>query len=334
MRFNHLTRREFISLLGGAAAAWPLGARAQQGERVQRIGLLSGTAKDAEGQSRFTAFRRGLQELGWTEGRNLRIDERWSVGGSDAIRGHAAELVGLAPEVILVSSTAALAVLQQETRSIPIVFVQVSDPIGQGFTPSLARPGGNITGFTNFEFSISGKWLELLKEIAPQVRHAAFLFNPATAPYAGAFLRQAEAVGPAFKMTSTGAHAADADGIERTIAALALEPDVGLVVLPDVLTTAHRERIVALAAERRLPAVYPFRFFAVSGGLVSYGVDIPNQWWRAAAYVDRILKGAKPGELPVQQPVKYELVINLKTAKALGLDVPAKLLALADEVIE
>lgn len=327
-----MRRRAFITLLGGAAA-WPLAAQAQQ-QRLRRLGVLRALDEsDPEVKSWLAAFQEALQRLGWEQGRNIEIEYRSALGDEQRLRTYAAELVGMAPDVLFAAATPALVALNQETRSLPIVFVQVSDPIGQGFVSSLARPGGNITGFTNFEFSISGKWLETLKTIAPQVTRAAFMFNPKTAPYAAAFLQQAEATGPAFAIRSIAAPAHDAADIERTVEALAGGSN-GLVVLPDVLNTTHRELIIMLAARHRLPAIYPFRFFAMSGGLISYGVDIAGQWRRAASYTDRILTGARPGDLPIQQPVKYELVINLKTAKALGLEVPPTLLARVDEVVE
>jgi putative ABC transport system substrate-binding protein len=329
-----MRRREFITLLGGAAAAWPLAARAQQSGRVRRIGALMGIAEnDPESQARITAFLQRLQELGWTEGRNVRIDYRFAGGDTRRMRAYAAELVGLAPDVILVQSNDGLAALRQETRTVPIVFAVVADPVGSGFVESLARPGGNITGFTIFEPSLGGKWLQALKEIAPGVTRVAAILHPETTANVG-FLRAAEAAAPSFGMTLTAEGVHDAAEIERAVTAFAAEPNGGLVVLPHPVTAAHRDLIIGLAARHRLPAVYAFRFFATAGGLMAYGNDSVDLFRRAAAYVDRILKGEKPGELPVQAPIKFELFINLKTAKALGLEVPPTLLGRADEVIE
>jgi putative ABC transport system substrate-binding protein len=328
-----MKRREFITLLGGAAAAWPLAARAQT-KRMRRIGVLMGlVAKDPEAQSRVAAFENGLQELGWVNGRNLSIEYRWA-GDGNVLRDHAAELLAMAPDLILANSTPVTAALREQSRTVPIVFTQVVDPVGAGFVDSLARPGGNLTGFTSFEFSIGTKWLEALKQTAPRVTRVALVFNPQSAPYADLFLRPVEAAAPSFSVASTGAAARDPDHVDRVFDALAREPHGGLMVLPDISMTNYREAIVALAARHRVPAVYPFRFFAASGGLMSYGTDVAEIFRRAAAYVDRILKGTSPGELPIQAPTKYELVINLKTANALGLTVPPTLLARADEVIE
>jgi ABC-type uncharacterized transport system substrate-binding protein len=331
---SDMRRRQFITLLGGAAAAWPPVARAQQGERMRRIGVLMAvTERDPESQFRVNAFEAGLRELGWVEGRNLHIEYRWAPD-PDLLHRQAAELVAATPDLILANTTPVLAALLRESTTLPMVFVQVTDPIGSGFVPSLARPGGNVTGFASFEFSIGGKWLEALKEIAPAVTQVAVIFNPHTAPYAPAFLRPIEAAASSFAVKPMPATASDAAGIEVAIEAFARIANGGLIVLPDVSTVNGRDLIIALAARHRLPAVYPYRFYAASGGLLSYGTEVGDQFRRAAAYVDRILKGAKPAELPVQAPTKFELVINLKTAKALGLEVPAKLLALADEVIE
>jgi putative tryptophan/tyrosine transport system substrate-binding protein len=329
-----IRRREFITLLGGAAAAWPLTARAQQGERMRRVGVLNPFAEnDPEVLANITAFRQALQKLGWTDGRNLRIDYRWGGANPERIRAHATELVALEPDVILVSSPLALQPLQQETRSIPIVFTGVSDPAGSGFVASLAHPGGNVTGFAVAEFSMYGKYLELLKEVAPQVTRVAVMMNPEQVPQAGNW-RAIETVAPSFKVLLTAAHVRDAAEIERVIDAFARESNGGLIVLPSALTIVHRELIIALAARHRLPAVYAFRQFVVDGGLMSYGVDLVDQYRQAASYVDRILRGEKPAELPVQQPTQFKLVINLKTAKALGLEVPWFLQQRADEVIE
>jgi ABC-type uncharacterized transport system substrate-binding protein len=328
-------RREFITLLGGATAVWPLAARAQKSERMRRIGVLMGlVASDPEAQSRAAAFESSLRELGWVKGRNLGIEYRWAGGGENVLRDHAAELLAMAPDLILANSTPVTAALREDSRAVPIVFTQVVDPVGAGFVDSLARPGGNLTGLTSFEFSIGTKWLEALKQTAPRVTRVALVFNPQSAPYADLFLRPVEAAAPSFLVASTGAAVRDPDDVDRVFDTLAREPNGGLMVLPDISMTNYRESIIALAARHRVPAVYPFRYFAASGGLMSYGTDVVDVFRRAAAYVDRILKGASPGELPIQAPTKYELVINLKTAKALGLEVPPMLLARADEVIE
>ena len=330
-----MRRREFVILLGGgAAAAWPLAARAQQSNRLRVVGVLLAMAPDdPEAQLRIKAFEAGLQELGWTEGRNLRLEYRWAGGDAALLRKQATELVGLAPDLILATSTPVLAALRQE-KTLPIVFVQVTDPIGGGFVPNLARPGGSLTGFTSFEFTIGSKWLEALKHVAPAVTRVALIFNPDTAPFAHLFWQPVEAAAPSFDIEPMQAPVRDVGEIERTIAAFARNANGGLMVLPDVSTTNHRDLIIALAARHRLPAVYPYRFFAASGGLMSYGSDLADVHRRAASYVDRILKGAVPGDLPVQAPTKFEFVINLKTAKALGLTVPPRWLGRADEVIE
>jgi putative ABC transport system substrate-binding protein len=328
-----MRRREFITLLGGAAA-WPFAARAQQAPALRRIGaLLSTTETDTEGQARVAAFRQGLQELGWTENRNIRIDARWAAGSSDRMRTHAADLAELKPDVILAAATTALIALQRVTRTIPIVFAQVTDPVAAGFVQSLARPGGNITGLTQHEFSIAVKWLELLKQIAPRVTRAAVLYDPANTAAAG-YLRTIEPVAPSLGLQLSPSAVRDKDEITRAIDAFAAGPDGGLILLPGPVGAAHRELIIGLAARHRLPAVYAFRYHVVSGGLASYGVDNIDLYRRAAWYVDRILKGESPSELPVQHATKFELVINLKTAKALGLDPPITLLARTDEVIE
>jgi putative ABC transport system substrate-binding protein len=328
-------RREFISLLGGAAATWPFAARAQQPGQV-RMGVLMGHAEsDRTGQPFVAAFREGLQKLGWAEGGNIRIDIRWAPPGDAKLRERLAkELVALQPDLILSHSTPTTAALLEQTRTIPIVFATVSDPVGSGFVTSIPRPGGNVTGFTNIDPTTAGKWLELLKEIAPRVARVAFLFNPATAPYAEYYLNPFRAAAPSFAVEVFAAPFSDKSELESVVTALAREPNGGLVVMTDSFTSVHRVEITALAARYHLPAVYPFRFFTELGGLLSYGVDLPDNFRRAASYVDRVLKGAKPSDLPVQGPVKFELVINLKTAKALGLTVPPALLARADEVIE
>jgi putative tryptophan/tyrosine transport system substrate-binding protein len=329
---SDMRRREFITLLGGAACAWPLAARAQT-KRMRRIGVLMGlVANDPEAQSRVVALENGLRELGWVKGHNLSIEYRWA--GDGVLRDHAAELLATAPDLILANSTPVTVALREQSGAVPIVFTQVTDPIGQGLVPNLAHPGGNITGFTSFEFSIGTKWLEALKQTAPHVTRVALVFNPQSAPFADMFLKPVEAVAPSFSVAPIKAAVADPADVDRVFDALAREPNGGLMVLPDISMTNYREAIVALAARHRVAAVYPFRFFAVSGGLMSYGTDSAEVFRRAAGYVDRILKGASPGELPIQAPTKYELVINLKTATALGLTVPATLLARADEVIE
>jgi putative ABC transport system substrate-binding protein len=295
--------------------------------------LLAMAPDDPEAQLRIKAFEAGLQELGWTEGRNLRLEYRWAGGDAALLRKQATELVGLAPDLILATSTPVLAALRQE-KTLPIVFVQVTDPIGGGFVPNLARPGGSLTGFTSFEFTIGSKWLEALKHVAPAVTRVALIFNPDTAPFAHLFWQPVEAAAPSFDIEPMQAPVRDVGEIERTIAAFARNANGGLMVLPDVSTTNHRDLIIALAARHRLPAVYPYRYFATSGGLMSYGSDLADIYRRAASYVDRILKGAVPGDLPVQAPTKFEFVINLKTANALGLTVPPRWLGRADEVIE
>jgi putative ABC transport system substrate-binding protein len=328
-----LRRRRFITLLGGAAAAWPLAARGQQAERVRRIGVLMNLASDdAEGQARLAAFHQGLQQLGWTVGRNVQIDYRWSAGNADYIRKFAAELVALAPDVIVSTGSPSVAVLQQATRSVPIVFTAVVDPVGGGLVASLARPGGNATGFMLFEYSTSGKWLELLKEIAPRVMRAAVIRDPTLTAAVAQFAAIQGAAG-SLGVELSPIDMRDAGEIERAVTAFSRVSNGGLIVTASG-SSARRSLIITLAARHKLPAVYAFRYFATSGGLISYGPDIIDPFRRAAGYVDRILKGEKPADLPVQTPTKYELVINLKTAKALGLEVPATLLARADEVIE
>jgi putative ABC transport system substrate-binding protein len=333
MQLHRLRRRQFITLLGGAAA-WSIAARAQQPERMRRIGVLMNlAANDPESTTRMTAFAQGLQELGWTDGRNVRIVTRWGMGDADRIHRYAAELVVLAPDVILATTSPAVAALQQATRTVPIVFVSVIDPVGGGFVDRLSRPGGNTTGFALFEYGLSGKWLELLKEIAPGVRQAAILRDATLTTAVGQFaVIQTVATSLGVEVIPIGLH--DPNAIERALSAFAREPNGGLIVTGNPGTVIHRDLIVTLAARLRLPAVYPFRFFAASGGLTSYGPDSIDPYRRAAGYVDRILKGAKPADLPVQAPTKYELVVNLKTAKAIGLDLPASVLARADEVIE
>jgi ABC-type uncharacterized transport system substrate-binding protein len=327
-------RREFITLLGGAAVAWPLGARAQQGERARRIGVLMGqAANDPEGQARIAAFLQGLQELGWSVGRNVRIDIRWSAGNADDTRKYAAELVALAPDIILASTTPSAGALLQATRTVPIVFTVVADPVGAGFVDSLARPGGNATGFITFEYGLAAKWLELLKEVAPGTTRAAVLRDPTITAGIGQFAA-IQTAAPSLGMEIVPVNVRDASEIERAVAAFARVGKGGLIVTGSPLTQLHRDLIIMLTARHKLPAVYSNRFFVADGGLMAYGPDLIGQHRPAARYVDRILKGEKPADLPVQVPTKYELVINLKTAKALGLEVPPTLLARADEVIE
>jgi putative ABC transport system substrate-binding protein len=329
-----MKRREFIALIGGAAAAWPLAAHAQQGERVRRISVLMNLAVgDSEAQARLAAFQDALRQLGWIEGRNVRFDVRWGAGNDELFRRHAGELVALTPDVILGASGATIPPLLQATRTVPIVFVGVADPVGVGLVDSLAHPAGNATGFSVFEFSISAKWLELLKEIAPRVRRAVVI-RDAGLTAGVAQLAAIQTAAPSFGVELSPVGVRDAGEIERVIATVAHGSQGGLIVTGGPLTAAYRDLIITLAARHGLPGVYPYRYFATAGGLISYGPDLIDQYRRAAGYVDRILKGEKPADLPVQAPVKYELVINLTTAKALGLQVPDKLLALADEVIE
>ena len=330
-----MRRREFVTLVCSAAAAWPIAGRAQQPDRMRRIGvLMASTADDPDFQARIMAFLQGLQQLGWADGRNVRIDTRWATTKPDDIRRHAAELAALAPDVILAGTgTATVAPLLQATRTVPIVFAVVIDPVGAGFVETLARPGGNATGFTIFEYNMSGKWLELLKAIAPDVRRAAVLRDPTIASGIGQFAA-VQAAAPSLGMELSAVDVRDAGEIERAVMAFTRSPNGGLIVTASALATRHRDLIIALAARLRLPAVYPNRYFVTGGGLISYGPDYVDQYRRAAGYVDRILKGEKPADLPVQAPTKYELAINLNTAKALGLEVPSSLLARADEVIE
>jgi len=329
-----MKRREFLGVLGGAAAAWPVAARGQQGERMRRIGVLSNPGPDdAEMQTRTAAFAQTLQELGWNVGRNLQIDYRWSYGNADRLRTHAAELIALGPDVVLATSGVSILPLMQASRSVPIVFAQTIDPVGLGVVESLSRPGGNITGFTQFEYGVVGKWLELLKQIAPTVARAAVLRDPFDPAGIGQWAAM-QSVAPVFGIELSVINVRDADAIETGIKKIAAAPSAGLLITASAPGNVHRNLIVGLAARHRLPAVYPYRYFVAAGGLVGYGPDTIDQYRRAAAYVDRILKGEKPADLPVQAPTKFELVINLKTAKALGLTVPDTVLARADEVIE
>jgi ABC-type uncharacterized transport system substrate-binding protein len=330
-----MRRREFITLLGGAAATWPLAARAQQPYRMRRVGALMGFAEsDREGQIFIAAFREGLHNLGWTEGRNIRFDTRWAALDAESVQRFAKELVALQPDLILSHVTPTTVALLQQTRTIPIIFVWVSDPVGSGFVASLARPGGNATGFTPLVDSLGGKWVELLKEIAPRVVRAVALFNPTMAPYAEYYLNPFKAAAAASAVEAIAAPVNNLSELESVVAAQAREPNGGLIVMPDTFTIGHRADITTLATRYLVPAVYWSRDFAELGGLISYGPDVFDEFRRAASYADRILKGEKPSELPVQAPVKFKLVINLKTAKTLGIDVPPTLLARADEVIE
>ena len=329
---SDIRRREFIILLGTAAAAWPRTPYAQQPDRVRRVGVLMGIADDLEGQARIAVFRQALQALGWSEGRNVQFIYRWSGGDVAHARQFAKELLDLRSDVILANSTPIAAAVRETTRTTPTVFVQVSDPVTAGVVQSLARPGGNLTGFTNFEPSMASKWLELVKGIAPNVTRVAYLFNPNTAPLL--YARAVETAAPSLLIKLLTAEVRNADEIEGVIEHFAREPDGALLVLPDLFTTTNRQSIVALAARYRLPAIYPFRYFIASGGLMSYGTETLETYRQAASYVSRVLKGENPGDLPVQAPSKYELAINLRTAKALGIDLPPSLLVRADEVIE
>ena len=330
-----MRRREFITLVGGVATtAWPLAVRGQQSNRMRRVGLLMGYLEgDAEGQTNLTAFRQGLQALGWIEDRNIQIDVRWGGADPDKARTFARELVAMGPDIIVPNTNLMMAILQKETHTLPIVFVFVGDPVASGYVTNLARPGGNATGFSALDSAIGGKWLELLKEIAPHVTRVAVILHPETPPNVG-FLRAAEAAAPSFgvKVIALGAHSAAE--IEDPVTKFAAEANGGLIIAPHAVTLVNRNVIIGLAARYRLPAVYGFRIFATSGGLLSYGTNPRDQFRRGASYVDRILKGEKPGDLPVQNPIEYQLVINLKTAKALGLDVPPLLQQRADELLE
>jgi putative ABC transport system substrate-binding protein len=329
-----MRRREFIKVLAGSATCWPLVARAQQNERVRRIGvLMSLAADDKEGQARLAAFLRGLQELGWIDGRNVRIDTRWVAGDSEHVRKHTAELVALAPDVILASGGTLVAPLLQATRTVPIVFTQTPDPVGAGFVESLARPGGNATGFSIFDYSTGGKWLELLKQTAPGITRVAVVRDPATPQGIGQF-SAVHSLAPSLRMEVVPLNAREPAEIERTIASIANTPNSGLIVTGSNFAIVHRKLIIKLADQYKLPAIYPLRLFAAEGGLISYGPEPIEPHKRAAGYVDRILKGEKSADLPVQAPTKYELVINLTTAKTLGIVVSPTLLAQANEVIE
>jgi ABC-type uncharacterized transport system substrate-binding protein len=329
-----MRRREFITLLGGAAATWPVASRAQQPERVRRIGvLMSLAADDKEGQARLVAFLHGLQELGWIDGRNVRFDTRWGAGDGERARKYIAELVALKPDVILASGGSLVAPLLQATRTVPIVFTQTPDPVGAGFVESLARPGGNATGFSNVDYGMGGKWLELLKQIAPSVTRVAVVRDPETPQGIGQF-SAVHSLAPSLRLDVIPINAREPGEIERLIPVIAQTPNSGLIVTGSNFAIVHRELIVKLANQYKLPAIYPLRLFADPGGLICYGAEAIEPHTRAASYVDRILKGEKAADLPVQTPTKYEMVINLKTAKALGLSVPPSLLAQANEVIE
>jgi ABC-type uncharacterized transport system substrate-binding protein len=329
---SDIRRREFIFLLLAAAAAWPLAARAQQPDRVRRVGVLMGIADDFEGQARIAIFRQALQALGWSEGRNIQFIYRWSGGDVAHARQFAKELLDLRSDVILTNSTPATVAVRDITRTTPTIFVQVSDPVGAGVVQSLARPGGNLTGFTNFDLSTTRRWLELLKRLAPNITRVAYLFNPNTAPLL--YAKAVETAAPLLSVKSIPAAVHNAVEIERALEQVARESDSALLVLPDLFNATNRQSIIELAARHRLPAVYPFRYFVTSGGLMSYGTELLDTYRQAASYIDRILRGERPGDLPVQQPTKFEFAINLQTARALGLEVPPQLLASADEVIE
>jgi ABC-type uncharacterized transport system substrate-binding protein len=335
LQLDQLKRREFITLLGGVAAAWPLVARAQQGEQQRHIGVLMGLTENHPATiSNVQQLRSALQALGWTDGKNVRFTYRYAGGNPERARALAEELVELQPDLIVAHTTPVVAALKQATRTRPIVFVSIPDPVANGFVASLSRPGGNITGFTNFEFGMGAKWLEILKEIAPATSRVALMLNPDMGSYYVEYLRSIEAVALPNSVQATLAPARDLDEIQRIMSALAREPGGGLIVLPSAPITVFIQEIIELAARNRLPAVYPFAHYAVLGGLAAYGVDLDDLFRRAASYVDRILKGEKSADLPVQMPTKFKLVINLKTAKALGHEVPPTLLARADEVIE
>jgi len=329
-----LNRRGFIVVVAGAAV-WPLAGHAEQSERLRRVGVLNAFPEnDPVNRATLTAFAGALEHLGWVGGENIRIDYRFAAGDPTLFKTYAAELVGSSPDAILASNTPAVAALREQTRTIPIVFVRVSDPVGQGFVQSLARPGGNITGFSVYDAPLMGKWVQLMKEVAPRLTQIAVIFNPDTAPYAALLNHGIEAAAPSLGMTATFARVHDDPGIEDAIATQAREPGGGLIALPDSFTTSHRDVIIAAASRHRLPLMGATDVFPRAGGLMSYGFDLVDQYTRAASYIDRILKGASPADLPVQQPTKYSLIVNLKTANALGLTVPERLLALADEVIE
>jgi len=330
-----MRRRDLIKVIAGSAIAWPLAARAQQSEHMRHIGVLMAFSEnDPEAQSWAGVFREELWKLGWTEGHNLQIDTRWATADIESLERFAKQLAVLHPDVILTGSTPATAAMQQQTNTIPIVFAMVGDPVGSGFVASLSRPGGNLTGFTPIENSLGGKWVELLKEIAPRVARVAMVFDPAMAPFASYYLNSFKAAAGSFGLVAIVAPVDDMAALERVVARSSREPNSGLIVMPDAFMIGHHADITSLVARYRVPTVYPFRIFAEVGGLVSYGSSALDEFRRAASYADRILKGAKPSELPVQTPINFDLVINLKTAKALGLDVPSSIWLRADEVIE
>jgi putative tryptophan/tyrosine transport system substrate-binding protein len=331
-----MRRRQFIAALGGAVAAWPSVLRAQQGDhRPRQIGVLSAfVPDDPAGDSDIVALRQGLEDLGWVDGRNIHVHLRWPGGDMERVRALAKDLVELKPDVLLSRSTPATLALRNETDTIPIVFVNIAEPVGSGLAQTLARPGGNITGFTNFESSIGGKWLQLLKEVDPRISRIGMIYNPQTAPFAGLFLRSVQSAAPVLSLEAFGLRVETASDIEMALASLARDKGGSLISIPDSFTIEHRHLVIALAARYRLPAVYSYLSATRSGGLMSYAVDTRDAMRRAAGYIDRILKGAKPAELPVQQPAQFTLSVNLKTAKALGLEFPASLVATADEVIE
>jgi len=330
-----MRRRDFITLIGGAAASWPLAGRAQQPDGTRRIGALMGFAEsDRDTQSGLAALRDELRNLGWTDGDNIRMEVRWAAGDVEAMKRFATELVALQPDLIVTSSTPATAAMLRQTRTIPVIFVLVGDPVGSGFVTSLARPGGNVTGFTPIVGSLGGKWVEVLRDIAPRVSRVTLVFNPPTAPFVKDYLNPFRTAAASHGAEAIVGPVNDMSELESLFTTQAREPNSGFIVIPDVFTVSHGAEIIALAARWRVPAIYWSRSFTEIGGLISYGPNIPDEYRRAASYVDRILKGAKPTELPVQAPTKFELVINLKTAKALGLDVPLYLQQLADEVIE
>jgi putative tryptophan/tyrosine transport system substrate-binding protein len=333
---SHIERRKFLATLGGVAA-WPLAARAQQGERTRRVGvLMNGAATETMPQSYVAAFVQELRQLGWTEGRNLHIDVRWNAGDASLARIYAAQLIGLTPDVILTASTTNLTVIQQATNTVPVVFAQVSDPVEQGFVASITKPGGNITGFSMYEFSVGGKWVDLLKEIAPSLARVAVMFNPDTSPQSKFFMRSVEAAAPSHGVQAIAAPVRTTTEIEAALQNFSREPNGGLILPTDTFTRLRSKLIAELAERHRLPSISAYGDFAQDGGLMYYGafINLPDQYRQAASYVDRILRGEKPGDLPIQRAVKYTLVINLKTAKALGLTVPLPLTGLADEVIE
>jgi putative ABC transport system substrate-binding protein len=332
-----MRRREFITLLGGTAATWPLAARAQQGNAVRRIGVLMLVSQnDSQAHTELAAFTTELQRFGWVEGQNLRIDQRWANGDVSRLQPLVAELVGFKPDILVAQGSAALAALRQATRTLPIIFAEVSDPVGQGFVESLARPGGNITGFAMFEFSMGAKWLDLLKQLKPSTESVGVMFNPAipTAPFGKLYFQSIEAAAPRFGIQAFSMEIDNKADLERRLSDLAREPNCGLVVLLDAFTYVHRDLIIDQATRQRIPAIYTVTFFAKGGGLAAYGLDLADQFRNAATYVDRIFKGTRPADLPVQQPTKFKLVINLNTARVLGLTVPQSLLVAADEVIE